>query len=140
MGQILTLLIMLGDLNGDVAKRRSTFQLGTAVALVSVTLICAAGAIGSTATAIWIYSAPAIGPGGASLVTAGALLVPCAIVLIACRPASAGRRQIAPPGGELELLNLVAGEALRMVRDHKVPMLLAAFLAGLAASEGKDDR
>lgn len=140
MDRILTLLMLLGDLNGTATGRRSTYQIGMAVALMSVTLICTSGAIGCTATAIWIFSAPAIGPGGAALVTAGALLAPCMIVLLACRPAPAVRAQVAHATGELELINVAASEALRLVRDHKVPMLLAAFLAGLAASEGKGDR
>jgi hypothetical protein len=140
MDQILALLMLLGDIKGGMTGRRSTYQIGMAVALMSVTLICEAGAIGCTATAIWIFSAPAIGPGGAALVTAGALLVPCLIVLIACRPAPAARTQVAQAAGELDLINVAASEALRLVRDHKVPMLLAAFLAGLAASEGKGDR
>jgi len=140
MDRILALLMLLGDLNSAGTGRRSTYQIGIAVALMSATLICTAGAIGCTATAIWIFSAPAIGPGGAALVTAGALLAPCAIILIACRPAPAARTQAAQAADELELINVAASETLRLVRDHKVPMLLAAFLAGLAASEGKGDR
>lgn len=140
MDQILALLMLLGDLNSAATGRRSIYQIGIAVALMSATLICTAGAIGCMAAAIWIFSAPTFGPGGAALVTAGALLAPCVIVLLACHPAPAARAQVAQAAGELELINVAASEALRLVRDHKVPMLLAAFLAGLAASEGKGDR
>lgn len=140
MDQILALLMLLGDINGATTGRRSTYQIGTAVALMTVTLICATGAIGCAATAIWIFSAPAVGPGGAALITAGALLVPCVIILIAYRSTPTARTQVAPAARELELVNVAANETLRLVREHKVPMLLAAFLAGLAASEGKGDR
>jgi Na+-driven multidrug efflux pump len=139
MSHILTLLSLVAERAiGTQRGHQWSRELGTAAAAISIAVICAIGAIGCVAAAIWIFSERSLGPGGAALVTAAALLVPGIVVLIAYRSKPAARPVASGFSKELELASLVAAEGKRLMREHKTPVLLAAFLAGLAVTEGRN--
>jgi len=82
---------------GTVAPR-----LIAATVLAVMALMIALGAIGCAVAALWIFLLPQLGPAGAPLVAAGALLVLCGILLggayavLRRQPKPAESRQLPP--------------------------------------------
>lgn len=120
-----------------LAVGRFTSGLGAALRRGSLALVCvliaallAVAAMGCAVAALWIYLLPLLGPVGAPLVAAGALLVLALVLLLVARRALGGRAPRTLPAS-----NGVAATAdlARLIKDHKIEMLVAALTAGLVA-------
>jgi len=123
-------LFALNRIAGGIgaAARRA----GIAIVCVLVALALAVAAAGCAVAALWIYALPLLGPVGAPLGVAGALLLAALAVLLVARGALRAKPASAPPAGDV----LIAAELLRLVRERKLEMLIAALTAGLVAGAG----
>jgi hypothetical protein len=97
----------------------------------SLAVILMLAALGCVATALWLFALPTVGSVGAPLVVAATLsavtlLLGLAIWLIMRH----GRRK---PGAATEAQWLLSGAA-RLFSEHKVVVLLAAVVAGMASA------
>jgi len=125
-------LLATGGVNHLQATITRLVVVAACAALAAVMML---GAIGCLAAALWIYTLPSLGPVGAPLVVAAALLILTLIlVAIACRIRRPGRRKAAAASSAAASL---APEIARILRDHKGTVLLAAALAGMAAASGR---
>ncbi|HEX3498905.1 MAG TPA: hypothetical protein VHT04_06230 [Stellaceae bacterium] len=122
---------------GLLALGRFTSGLGAALRRGSIALVClliaallSVAAMGCGVAALWIYLLPLLGPVGAPLVAAGALLVIALVLLLVARSVLDARPRHAPgpPDGAA-----AAADLSRLVKEHKLEMLLAALTAGLVA-------
>lgn len=108
-------------------------RIGRAVTVGVVVATCGLGVLGCLMAALWITALPYVGPAGAPVVVAMALaLVGGAAIAVLQRNAPLP----APPPVPAPALNDVAqllDLATLMTRTDKVPMLLAALLAGAVA-------
>ena len=105
----------------------------TSIALVFVSVTCAAGAGSFAIAALLIYLIPLVGVPCAALIVAAALVVVSGITAGASQYLSRpSRKQSMVPSPDLE--SLVA-DAEGLVRDHKALMLSAAFVAGLLSAD-----
>jgi Na+-driven multidrug efflux pump len=100
-------------------------------AIVAVGL--AASAIGCALAALWIWEVPRLGPAGAPLAVAAALLAGCLAVLALMRY-TARRRPPSPPAIPPELL---LADARQLFKHHKAAILLAVLIAGLIAGRNE---
>lgn len=114
--------------------RRSLAETASAIAAAAFAALAVVAAVACVAVALWIGVRPWVGPIGAPLVVAAALLV---LALVA---ATLARRALRPPAPAVAVPVTTSGsneallvEAARLVKAHKVPILLAAVLAGVAA-------
>lgn len=108
-------------------------------AMASVILLPAGlamlAALGFGCAALWSFTAPSLGPGGASLTVAGALLV-LALALLLCSWLVRRRGSSPPPPPPEPDQTAVLLEAIgSLVGDHKVGALLAAVIAGAVAEQ-----
>jgi hypothetical protein len=122
---------------GIVRYGRGQSWTAASIALVVVGAVCAGGAGGFAIAALTIYLIPILGPAGATLVVACALLTLAAMALALshylprAQGSSNGHR--AP---QADIAALAAG-AEDFIRENKGLALSAAVVAGLLAS---DDR
>jgi hypothetical protein len=124
-------------LRNDLAERiRESTRRMSLVAMSAIAAgICAAAAIACAIAALWIFTLPHLGPVGAPLVAAGALLFLAVVLLVVMRRVS--RR----PGRDSQSSltpDLLITEATRQFKEHKGVILLAVLVAGLIA--GSDHR
>lgn len=138
----------------DVAMRAAVIALaetagdrmGTAVRRMTTAALCAslagafaAASVGCAIAALWIFVLPEVGPVGAPLIAAAALLLVCLALLAiarmilrrrpAPRPATAAPHAAAP--GSL------LAEASRLFDENKGAALFAALLAGVNAERSQ---
>lgn len=103
------------------------------IALLVVSVTCAAGASGFAVAAFLIYLIPRVGASGAALMVAGTLVaigaISAGVAQYLRRPLR--RRDMAPPPDLESLLTDAEG----FVRDHKGLMLSAAFVAGILSGD-----
>ena len=123
-----------------LAETAAVRNLGAAAVRISAAVLCtisiavfATAAIGCAVAALWIYATPYVGPFGAPLVAAGALLAVCLGLALAARRLL--RRKRAAPRSAAEPARLLA-EATRLFKDHRGSILLAALIAGTVAAKG----
>jgi len=114
---------------GAVAPR-----LIAATVLAVMALMIALGAIGCAVAALWIFLLPQLGPAGAPLVAAGALLVLCGILLGGAYALL--RRQAKPADLLTEVLHHAAATAENPLayESRLVVLLLGALAAGVSAA------
>lgn len=114
-----------------IAARRMT----AAAWCVTLATAFATAAVGCAVTALWLFVLPEVGPVGAPLIAAAALLLLClpllAIARSVLRQRSAPAPAIAVPG--VALPALLIAEASRLMEENKGAALLAALLAGATA-------
>lgn len=91
--------------------------------------------VGCTSAALWIWAVPRFGPVGAPLAVAASLLVLGLAALLLMRHLSRSRRAACRSNPPPDIL---LAEAMRVFKDHKGSVLLAALMAGLAA--GRSER
>jgi hypothetical protein len=95
----------------------------------------ATAAVGCAVTALWLFVLPEVGPIGAPLIAAAALLLLCLSLLAIAR--SVLRQRPAPPPATavrgVALPALLIAEASRLMEENKGAALLAALLAGATA-------
>jgi hypothetical protein len=113
----------------DHARRLVVASLGAAAAC-----ILGIAAIGCAAASLWIFAIPRLGPAGAPLVVAFALLaIGLAVVMLTGRRL---KRRRTPPPSSAEA-SLMLADAMRLLKDHKAAVLMTALLAGFAAGSDK---
>jgi hypothetical protein len=110
--------------------RRAVRRLAYVAGCVALAVCCGIGAFGCALAALWIYAIPHVGAVGGPLIVAAGL-VAIGLGLFALSRRSRGTRHPLPA------MNIdyaaVAAELSDMVREHKAPTLIAAFLAGVMA-------
>ena len=124
------------------AETISAGGIGVAVRRMTATVWCAVlatalaiASVGCAVAALWVFVLPEVGPVGAPLIAAAALLLLCLSLLAIIR--SILRRRPAPlptavvTGAAIPAL-LIA-EASRLMEQNKGAALLAALLAGATA-------
>jgi hypothetical protein len=130
-----------------LADTAAAGRMGTAARRMTAAAWCAvlatalaAASVGCAVTALWVFVLPEVGPVGAPLIAAAALLLLClpllAIARNVLRPRSAPLPATAVPDAAIPAL-LIA-EASRLLEENKGAALLAALLAG--ATAGSFDR
>ncbi len=132
-------LIKLVVLAAEAASGRQGRHETAHVAAMAVVAVAAAGcavaAIACTLAALWIYAWPRVGAAGAALIVAGVLLAMSLGLLLVLRFGLAPRP---PPPPHTDAASMLFAESVRLLKENKAPVLLAALLAGLLA--GKTDR
>jgi predicted alpha/beta hydrolase family esterase len=121
----------LADTIGMTAGR---LALATVCGVVAAVLVAAS--VGCAATALWIWEIHRLGSVGAPLVVAAALLVAGLATMATARHALRPRRTSSSSSSDATATALLA-EAMHLFREHKASVLMAAFIAGLAAG-GKE--
>ncbi len=123
------LLFAVRRITGGIgaAARRA----GGAFACMMIALALAAAAVGCAVAALWIYALPLLGPVGAPLAVAGALLVAALVLLLVARRIVHAKPASAPLPGDA-----IAAELALLMKEHKLEMLIAALTAGLVAGAG----
>ena len=112
---------------GATARRASG-----AFACMMIALALAAAAVGCAVAALWIYALPLLGPVGAPLAVAGALLIAALVLLLVARRIVHAKPASAPLPGDA----IAAAELALLMKEHKLEMLIAALTAGLVAGAG----
>lgn len=139
MMDLLRLALALTGAAAAPPPRRSLVATGFAVAALGFAGLAVIAAVATSAAALWIGVRPLVGPVGAPLVVAAALLVLALIALglahRATRPVPAALPAPSAPSGanDAVLARAALAEATRLVVAHKVPVLLVALLAGWQA-------
>jgi hypothetical protein len=96
--------------------------------------VLATASIGCALAALWIWEIPRLGAAGAPLLVAAILLVGGLATLAAMRLVMRPRPAPPPAFAAPELL---LAEAMRLFRDRKGAVLLAAIIAGLMAGRSE---
>jgi len=124
------LLFAVRRITGGIgaAARRA----GGAFACMMIALALVATAVGCAIAALWIYALPLLGPVGAPLAVAGALLIAALVLLLVARRIVRARPASALLPGDA----IAAAELALLMKEHKLEMLIAALTAGLVAGAG----
>jgi uncharacterized membrane protein YfcA len=110
--------------------RHAVRRLTYVAACVGLALCCGIGAFGCALAALWIYAVPHVGAVGAPLIVASVLLaIGVGLIMLSRRRPIPRRPQ---PAMNIDYA-AVATELSDMVKEHKAPTLIAAFLAGVMA-------
>lgn len=135
MREVLRLVAALAEFG---ASRYGSSQARRIVGAAIRALLAAAFAIaagGFLMAAAWIYLAPLIGRGATALVIAAIFAVTSLLLLLVRR-----RRTNPPPVLDAATLErdwqAISKETKDLVKNHKGLLVLAAFIAGLLASNG----
>lgn len=116
---------------GTPARRRSSSDVVVLAAASTFAALTVAAALICAAAALWIGLHPIAGPIGAPLIVAAVLLV---LALVASALAHrALRPRPAPAPTTVGSTESLLAEAAGLVAAHKIPVLLAAVLAGMVA-------
>ena len=108
-------------------------RIGRAATVAIIVATCGLGVLGCLMAALWIAALPYVGPAGAPVVVAATLaLVAVAAIAVLQRNAPLPAPVPAPAPAHNDLAQLLE-LATHMTRTDKVPMLLAALLAGAVA-------
>ena len=108
---------------------------GTVIAAVCSILAIWLGLAGfaCAAAAVWIFAQPSVGSLGAALITAAVLLIACLALAVTAWAALRSKPKAvvaqAPPLSPDQLL----AQGLRLFKEHKGAVLLAALLAGMVS-------
>ena len=95
----------------------------------------AAAAVGCAITALWVFVLPEVGPVGAPLIAAAALLLLCVPLFVIARSLLRRRSPRLPATAvpDVALPALLMTQASRLLEENKGAALLAALLAGVTA-------
>jgi membrane protein implicated in regulation of membrane protease activity len=123
-----------------LAETGGARNIGIAAVRISAAVLCAislivlaTAAIGCAVAALWIYATPYVGPDGAPLVAAGALLAVCLVLALVARGLLRRKRTASRSTAGPEVL---LADATRLFKQHKESVLLAALIAGMVAANG----
>ena len=118
-------------------RRAATGRMTVAALCAGLGAALGLAVLGCAAVALWNYALPSLGPVGAPLIVAAALLVVGLILALASWRILC-RRQPAPGDGVAP--ELLLSEAGRLFGEHKGAMLVAALIAGMAAAAANSGR
>jgi hypothetical protein len=138
MSDPLRLAAALAEIAANYAGRRRAGGGVLAVVLTIVAAITAMAAVIFALVALWAFTLPIVGRAGAALIMAGVMLVVSIVALVAHHfmgHSKSGRRD-ASHGASKDIEALLASTE-SFVKQHKSTLLVAAFVAGLLASETK---
>lgn len=127
LAEVARLALAMVEANG---ARRLGLAANRAAWVGAVTLgavVCGVAAAGCAVAALWIRALPVLGPAGAPLLAAVTLLAMGGVLLL-CRRLWAAP-QVAPAALPLD-------EAARLFKENRIPVLLAALLAGVVSGRG----
>ena len=124
---------LLSKVGGAGEVRAATIRMTIAALCAGLAALLMLVSLGCMATALWIFTLPSLGPAGAPLVVAAtlsalALMSAAAVWLIMRRRRRGAVAATASP--------LLLSDATRLFNEHKVAILLAAVVAGMAAAKG----
>lgn len=108
-------------------------RITAAAVCASFAAVGTLAALGCVAVALWIFALPTLGPVGAPLVVAAALLM---VTLGLATAAWLILRQNQRQSGAATSPQWLLTEATRLLKENKGPALLAAVIAGMAAANG----
>lgn len=135
MSALIKLALALFDGGAMRFDNRSAARMECVVIATVVAVAAAMAALACLLTALWIYALPYVGEVGAPAIVAAALLILCFALLLAIRYAPKARRP-RPASLEAAPAQLLA-EAARLIKAHKVPVIIAALVAGLIAGQNE---
>jgi len=135
MSALIKLALALFDGGAMRFDRQSAARMECVVIATVVAVVSAIAALACLLTALWIYALPYVGEVGAPAVVAAVLLILCFAMLLAMRYGPKARRPRPATLDAAPALLLV--EATRLLKAHKVPVLIAALLAGLIAGQSE---
>jgi hypothetical protein len=124
------------------AETASTGGIGFAARRMTAAAWCgtlvtafAVAAVGCAVTALWLFVLPEVGPVGAPMIAAAALLLLCVPLLVIARSLTRRRSTRLPATAvpDVALPVLLITEASRLLQENKGAALLAALLAGATA-------
>jgi hypothetical protein len=129
-------IMAFGGVNARGKIGKAARRLTAAAGCAALAGICATASAGCAVAALWVFVLPRVGPVGAPLIAAAALLLLCLALLATSRVML--RRRPAPIAsatlsGSTAPALLIA-EATRLFGDNKGAALLAALLAGATAA------
>ena len=132
MGGLIKLAAWLLIESGRAGSARAAAIRMTAAALCAgLAAVLVLAALGSAATALWIFTLPSLGPVGAPLVVAAALsTATLSLATTAWLIMRHSRRRL----GTATAPQLLVTEATRLFNEHKGAVLLAAVFAGMVAA------
>jgi hypothetical protein len=125
-------LLDLSRLGDRLARRARRGALALAFAFAGTLLVAAA--FGCAIAALWLFLQPLLGPVGASLAAAGALLLLALVALLVARRVS--KRQPALLAHPIDPSSLAA-EIGQLMKSDKSSLLIAAAVAGLLAGTAR---
>lgn len=139
MGNLIKLAAwLLMELSRAGSARAMTKRLAVAAVCGSLAALLVLAAIGCLAAALWNFTLPSLGPVGAPLVVAGAMIVAALILALAIwLVMRAGRSR----PGDKRAIEMLTAEVTRLFNENKSAVLMAAAIAGMfAASRGGKSR
>src|SRR5579864_928856 len=122
---------------GRRQMRRDASDVVTEVLLLIAAGTFMAAAIAFVFVAIWYYLVPTFGQVGAALIMAGLLILLSVITAVIARAIRRTKQKARP--ARRDQLEVLIGEATKVVQKNKGSSLLVALLAGLLASERRHD-
>src|SRR3990172_1679423 len=112
------------------SARAAAVRMTAAALCAGLAAVLVLAALGSAATALWIFTLPSLGPVGAPLVVAAALsTLTLSLAAAAWLIMRHSRRKLGATAPQLLLT-----EATRLFNEHKGAVLMAAVVAGMAAA------
>jgi hypothetical protein len=117
---------------GSIASSADRMAKVGLCAIVAAVLLTAS--VGCALAALWIWDVPRLGPAGAPLPVAGILLAGCLAAIVLMRHTARLRQAPSSSNATPELL---LAEAVRLLKDHKGAVLMAALIAGLMAGRSE---
>jgi hypothetical protein len=135
VSELIKLTATLLDLSrlADRLTRRAR-RGAIALAFAFAATLLAAAAIGCTIAALWLFLQPRLGPVGAPLAAAGALLLLALVALLVARRVL--KRQPALLAHPIDPSSLIA-EIGQLMKSDKSSLLIAAAVAGLLAGTAR---
>lgn len=135
MGGLIELAISVLAESGKTGGAGTTaIRMASAALCAGLAAVAMLAALGCAATALWMFTLPTHGPIGALLVVAAALSTVTLILASAVWLIVRYRRQ--KPRAAI-LPQSILSEAARLFSEHKVAVLLAAVVAGMAAANDR---
>jgi hypothetical protein len=115
------------------SARAAAIRMSMASLCASLAAVLALAAFGCAAAALWIAMLPVLGPIGAPFAVAASLSIVTVILAAVGWLIVRHSRQKSDIAAAPEIL---LSEATRLFSEHKGAVLLAAFVAGMAAANG----
>lgn len=134
MGGLIELAIsVLAESGKTGSAGAAAIRMASAALCAGLAAVAMLATLGCAATALWMFTLPTHGPVGALLIVVAALSTVTLILASAAWLIVRSRRQ--QPRAAISPQSMLS-EAMRLFNEHKVAVLLAAVVAGVAAANG----